>query len=157
VSVEIRIAAASDAERLAELRWEFRVARAAAREDRDAFVARCAAWMREALTSNTRWRAWAAVSDGAIVGQVWLQTIEKMPNPVAERESHGYVSNVFVQPAFRGGAGTPLLQAVLAWAKAHHLDRVIVWPSPKSITLYERQGFSHRGDVMELALGSRRL
>jgi GNAT superfamily N-acetyltransferase len=157
VSVEIRSAVSADADRLAELRWEFRVARAPAREDHGAFVSRCAAWMREALTSNTRWRAWVAVSDGVIVGQTWLQTIEKMPNPVAERECHGYVSNVFVQPAFRGGAGAPLLQAVLAWAKANHFDRVILWPSPKSVTLYERQGFSHRGDVMELALGSRRL
>ena len=113
--------------------------------------------MRVELASNARWRAWAAVSDGAIVGQAWLQTIEKMPNPVAERDRHGYVSNVFVQPAFRGGAGAPLLQAVLAWATADQLDRVILWPSANSVTLYERHGFSHDGDVMELALGSKRL
>jgi len=156
VSVAIRAAVAADADRLAELRWEFRVARAPARDDHDAFVARCAAWMRAELTSNARWRAWVVVSDATIVGQAWLQTIEKMPNPVAERERHGYVSNVFVQPAFRGGAGTPLLQTVLAWAKANELDRVILWPSAKSVTLYERHGFSHDGDVMELALGPRR-
>jgi GNAT superfamily N-acetyltransferase len=156
VKVEIRPAVAADADRLAELRWEFRVARAPAREDRDAFVARCAAWMRVELASNARWRGWVAISDGAIVGQVWLQTIEKMPNPVAELESHGYVSNVFVQPAFRGGTGGQLLGAVVAWAKAHHFDRVILWPSAKSVTLYERHGFVQRGDVMELALGSSR-
>src|SRR5262249_59353949 len=103
VSVEIRPAVPSDAQTLAELRWEFRVARAPSQENRDAFVARCAAWMRDELTSADRWRAWIAVDDGAIVGQAWLQIVEKMPNPVAERARHGYVSNVFVQPAFRGG------------------------------------------------------
>jgi len=157
VSIEIRSAGPADAERLAELRWEFRVARAPAQQDHDEFVARCAVWMRDELTSGARWRAWVAVSGGGIVGQAWLQTIEKMPNPVAERERHGYVSNVFVQPAFRGGVGSRLLEAVLAWARANQLDRVILWPSPKSVTLYERNGFSHRGDVMELVLGSKRL
>jgi GNAT superfamily N-acetyltransferase len=156
VSVDIRDAAASDVEALAELRWEFRIARAPATEDHDAFVARCAAWMRDELSSGARWRAWIALADGAIVGQVWLQTIEKMPNPVEERERHAYLSNVFVQPAFRGGIGTRLLDAALAWSRANRMDRVILWPSAKSVTLYERHGFSQRGDVMELALGPRR-
>jgi GNAT superfamily N-acetyltransferase len=156
VSVEIRCAAPADAEALAELRWEFRVARAPATEDHDRFVSRCAAWMRDELTSGRRWRAWLAVADGSVVGQAWLQTIEKMPNPVAERERHAYVSNVFVQPAYRGGVGAQLLEALLDWARAAAFDRVILWPSTRSVTLYERHGFSHRGDVMELALGSRR-
>lgn len=155
--IDIRPATPADAAILAELRWEFRVARAPARQDHAEFVARCAAWMRDELTARVRWRAWVVVSDGTIVGQAWLQTIEKMPNPVAERERHGYVSNVFVQPECRGGVGSRLLDAVLAWAKADELDRVILWPSPRSVTLYERNGFTHHGDVMELALGSRRL
>src|SRR5438093_10938617 len=101
--IEIRSAAPADAGALAELRWEFRVARAPAAEAHDAFVARCAAWMRAELTAGEKWRAWVVVADGAIVGQVWMQTIEKMPNPVEELERHAYVSNVFVQPAFSGG------------------------------------------------------
>jgi hypothetical protein len=32
--------------------------------------------MRAELTAANRWRAWVAVADGAIVGQVWVQTIE---------------------------------------------------------------------------------
>lgn len=155
--IEIRPAVPSDAPTLAELRWEFRVARAPARQEHDAFVARCAAWMRHELSSTARWRAWVVQNDGVLVGQAWLQTIEKMPNPVAERERHGYVSNVFVQPAFRGGVGSRLLQAVLAWAKENELDRLILWPSAASATLYERHGFTHHGDVMEIALGPKRL
>ena len=79
-----------------------------------------------------------------------------MPNPVEELERHAYVSNVFVQPAFRGGIGARLLEAALAWARSHGVDRVLLWPSARSVTLYERHGFTHRGDVMELALGPSR-
>jgi GNAT superfamily N-acetyltransferase len=154
--IEVRSASPADADALAELRWEFRVARAPATEAHDAFVARCAAWMRNELITAIKWRAWVAVADGAIVGQVWLQTIEKMPNPVEELERHAYVSNVFVQPPFRGGIGARLLEAALVWARSSQVDRVLLWPSARSVTLYERHGFTHRGDVMELALGSRR-
>jgi GNAT superfamily N-acetyltransferase len=111
--------------------------------------------MRAELTSAARWRAWVAVADTALVGQAWLQTIEKMPNPVDERERHAYISNVFVQPPFRGGVGARLLDAALAWTRANQVDRVILWPSARSVTLYERRGFTHRGDVMELALRPR--
>ena len=152
----IRAAVPADADRLAELRWEFRIARAPATEEHDAFVHRCADWMRTELTSQAVWRAWVAVADDEIVGQVWVQTIEKMPNPVAERERHAYVSNLFVRPAYRGGAGSPLLDAAIDWARASTIDRVILWPSARSVTLYERHGFTHHGDVMELALGPKR-
>jgi len=154
--IEIRSASPADAAALAELRWEFRVARAPATEAHDAFVARCAAWMRAELTAEGRWRGWVAVADGAIVGQTWLQTIEKMPNPVDELERHAYVSNLFVQPSFRGGVGTRLLETAVEWARSNDVDRVLLWPSARSVTLYERHGFTHRGDVMERALGPRR-
>jgi GNAT superfamily N-acetyltransferase len=154
--MKIRSAMPADADALAELRWEFRVARAPATEAHDGFVSRCAGWMRAELASNAKWRAWVADVDGAIVGQAWLQAIDKMPNPVEELERHAYVSNVFVQPAFRGGVGSCLVEAAVAWARDNHVDRVILWPSAQSVTLYERHGFTRRGDVMELALQPRR-
>jgi GNAT superfamily N-acetyltransferase len=153
---EIRCAVPGDAERLAALRWEFRAARAPVQEDHDAFLRRCADWMRRELESQALWRAWVAIAAENIVGQLWVQTISKMPNPVAERERHAYVSNVYVQPEYRGGAGSRMLEAALAWARAEQIDRVILWPSARSVTLYERHGFTHHGDVMELALGPSR-
>ena len=153
---EIRAAVPGDADRLAQLRWEFRVARRPVQEDRDAFLQRCADWMRRELASQAVWRAWVAIAGDEIVGQLWVQTINKMPNPVAERERHAYVSNVYVQPEYRGGAGSWLLEAALAWVRAEKMDRVILWPSARSVTLYERHGFTHQGDVMELALGPSR-
>ncbi|HKB11254.1 MAG TPA: GNAT family N-acetyltransferase [Vicinamibacterales bacterium] len=151
-----RAAVAADADRLAQLRWEFRASRAPTTEDHDAFVRRCADWMRRELAAQWPWRAWVAIAGGEIVGQLWMQAINKMPNPGAERERHGYVSNVFVQPEHRGGAGSRLLDEAIAWARAEQVDRVILWPSARSVTLYERHGFTHHGDVMELALGPRR-
>jgi GNAT superfamily N-acetyltransferase len=153
---EIRSATSADAGSLAELRWEFRTSRLPPSETHDAFIKRCAPWMRRELTNANSWRAWVAVSNKAIVGQVWLNTVHKIPNPVAELETHGYVSNLYVKPSERGGIGTRLLDAALKWAQSNGVDRVILWPSPRSVTLYLRHGFSHGGEVMELKVSKPR-
>jgi GNAT superfamily N-acetyltransferase len=147
---EIRSATSADAGDLAELRWEFRTSRLPPAEPHDVFIRRCAPWMRRELTNGNLWRAWVAVKNRAVVGQVWLSTVHKVPNPVAEPETLGYVSNLYVKPAERGGVGTRLLEAALKWSQANGIDRVILWPSTRSVTLYLRHGFSHGGDVMEL-------
>lgn len=147
---DIRSATSADAGALAELRWEFRTGRQPPVETHDAFVKRCAPWMRRELATANAWRAWVAVIDRAIVGQVWLHTMHKVPNPVAELETHAYLSNLYVKPSERGGTGTRLLDAAIKWARSNGVDRVVLWPSPRSVTLYLRHGFSHGGEVMEL-------
>ena len=147
---EIRPARPSDATALAELRWEFRAGRDAPVESRDAFVARCAAWMQKELAAGDAWRAWIAEeTDGQAVGQVWLHTINKVPNPIAERERHAYLSNLYVTPAARGGVGTRLLETVLAQAAADGVDSIVLWPSARSRSLYLRHGFTPKGAVLE--------
>jgi predicted N-acetyltransferase YhbS len=148
--VEIRAATPDDAARLAELRWEFRAGRTAPTEERDAFLARCTEWMGEALRPGGSWRAWVAVSRDRIVGQVWLDSVHKVPNPVAERERHAYLSNLYVTPSERGGIGTRLVETAVDWARANGVDRIVLWPAAASITLYSRHGFTRAGDVMEL-------
>jgi GNAT superfamily N-acetyltransferase len=81
---------------------------------------------------------------------VWVNLLQKVPNPIGERERHAYLSNLFVEPSERGGVGTELLQTALGWARANGVDRVVLWPSSKSVTLYQRHGFTRDGDVMEL-------
>ncbi|HWF86496.1 MAG TPA: GNAT family N-acetyltransferase [Vicinamibacterales bacterium] len=144
----IRRATPDDAAVLAELRWEFRSDRPDAHEPHDSFVVRCAEWMRSELAGST-WRVWVALQDDRIVGNVWLGTIPKLPNPGAEREEHAYISNVYVTPSSRGGVGRALLEAALADA-AGRADRVILWPSGLSKTLYARYGFAPIGNLMEL-------
>jgi GNAT superfamily N-acetyltransferase len=148
--ISIRSATVADAKRLAELRWEFRAGREAPSEPHEVFVRRCVAWMRRELQEGQAWRAWVAVKDGLIVGHVWLQTIHKIPNPVAEPELHAYLSNLYVTPSERGGIGTRLTETAIEWCRAQRIDRVVLWPARRSVTLYLRLGFTHAGDVMEL-------
>jgi GNAT superfamily N-acetyltransferase len=149
--IAIAAATAADAEALAALRWEFRAGRKERPvETEQAFVARCSAWMRRELEAGAPWRAWIATDEGRPVGQVWLQLFSKLPNPVGEGACHAYVSNLYVQPASRGGVGSRLLTAALDHARAAGADRVILWPSDRSVTLYERHGFMRAGEVMIL-------
>jgi len=151
---EIRAATVSDADALAKLRWEFRSAQDPPTELQDEFVPRCAAWMRRELSTGGAWQVWVAADRQVIVGQVWVQTVEKIPNPVAESERLAYLSNLFVRVSARGGTGTRLLATALDWCRANRVDRVFLWPSALSVTLYLRHGFSRSGDVMELKIRS---
>jgi ribosomal protein S18 acetylase RimI-like enzyme len=150
--VAIRRATPADADVMAALRWEFRGDRERVVESESDFVARCADWMRHELAAAIRWRAWVAELDGAVAGQLWLQIIEKLPNPNGEGQRHAYVSNLYVRPAARGGTGARLLEAALADARAERVDRVVLWPSTLSVSLYQRHGFTRDGGVMELTL-----
>jgi len=153
--ISVRRAVPNDAPRLAALRWDFRSGRAPAVEDQAAFIERCTVWMRHALEPGGVWQCWVAYEDerdGRVVGQAWLQVLTKIPNPVGERDRHAYISNVYVVPEERGGVGGRLLEAALEWARQQGVDRVVLWPTERSTTLYARHGFVKPGDVMELEL-----
>jgi ribosomal protein S18 acetylase RimI-like enzyme len=146
----VRAAVAAEAPDLARLRYEFRAGIEPAAESETAFVERCTAWMLERLRPGASWRCWVAQAHGAIVGSAWLQLIEKLPNPVAEPELHGYISSLYVQPAHRGaGLGSRLLAACLGECEAQAVDAAILWPTPRSRSLYVRHGFAVRDDLME--------
>jgi GNAT superfamily N-acetyltransferase len=152
---EIRPATARDARILAELRYEFRSAITPARESASDFIARCERWMKERLPSNhaenheKHWWAWLAHHNTVPCGTVWLHRFDKLPNPVEEREAHGYITSLFVKPEARGaGVGTALLGAALSVCESAGLDSVILWPTPLSRSLYQRHGFAPRDDVL---------
>ncbi|MGI8925907.1 MAG: GNAT family N-acetyltransferase [Tepidiformaceae bacterium] len=122
-------------------------------EDQDAFVGRCTEWMAARLGGTSPWRCWVTEASGAIAGHLWLQLIEKVPNPVPELESHAYITNVYVRPGSRGsGAGRALMEAALAWCRDQCVDSVVLWPTARSRTLYARHGFAVRDDIMETVL-----
>ena len=147
----IRPAEADDAELLARLRYEFRASFGQVEEPEADFLPRCEQWIRDRLKTGGSWNAWLAEHDGVPAGTVWLQWIEKIPNPVAELEWHGYITNLYVREEFRGNQlGTALLETVLRACRARGVDAVILWPTPRSRTLYQRHGFTVRDDVMQL-------
>ena len=148
----VRMATHADAAALAALRWEFRAGRSTPVEERDAFVSRCAAWMRMQLESGDAWRAWVTETDGRLVGQVWLHLILKVPNPVGERERHGYISNLYVTPDARGGVGTQLLRTAIRWCESMGVDSILLQATPRSRPLYLRSGFSEHADFLQLKL-----
>ena len=150
---KIRPAASQDVPSLAWLRYEFRAAHDAPVEAKDVFLARCALWMEARLVSGSPWRCWLAEEEGRAVGTIWLQRIEKLPNPVEEAESHGYVSSLYVVPSSRGaGLGSRLLGICLDACQAEEMDAVILWPTPRSRSLYLRHGFAAREDLLERRL-----
>lgn len=145
----IRAATPGDAPALAELRYEFRAALDPVAEDRDQFLTRCARWMRDRLATG-RWRAWVAEDGGRLLGSVWLQAVEKLPNPVAEGEQYGYISSLFVRKDARaGGLGSRLLATCLAACDTERFDAVFLWPTPRSRSLYLRHGFRDDTGMLE--------
>ncbi len=152
-SLSLRVAVPGDAPTLARMRYVFRCELGTAAEAESAFVARCTGWMLERLGSggDARWVCWVAEEGGAIVGNLWLQRLEKLPNPVAEPEEHAYVTNVYVVPERRdAGVGALLLEAALAWCRRSEVDAVVLWPSARSRNFYARYGFGVRDDLFAL-------
>ena len=148
----IRFATPTDADALAQLRYDLRASTGRANEPETDFIKRCSVWMRDHLESDA-WHCWVAEASGQLIGAVWLQLVEKIPNPRAEAEHHAYITNFYLQEQARGkGTGSQLLLAVLDWCEARDVHSVILWPTERSRTLYERFGFSVRDDIMELII-----
>jgi GNAT superfamily N-acetyltransferase len=152
----VRRATPEDAEAVAALRFEFRSGIEAATESRSEFLVRCAAWMKKRLRDGGPWRCWVAEDSGGILGHVWLELVEKVPNPVGELERHAYLTNAYVRPPHRGqGWGDSLVRAALEWCRGQEVDSVFLWPTEKSRTLYGRHGFAPSSEIMEARLSSR--
>ncbi|HEX6728923.1 MAG TPA: GNAT family N-acetyltransferase [Pyrinomonadaceae bacterium] len=156
----IRLARPGEAHELARLRYTLRSrnrqpADADTRQDIESesdFLLRCSKWMTHAL-QQTSWRCWVAERDGGLVGALWLQLIEKIPNPAAESESFAYITNFFVKEKDRGeGIGSAVLREALKWCEQQEVHGVILWPTEKSRSLYQRHSFDVTTNLFELVL-----
>jgi GNAT superfamily N-acetyltransferase len=153
VTFPIRLAEPDDAPQLAALRYRFRSELAPPTEPEAAFIDRVLPWLAEHL-AHPAWRVWVAVApDDQIIGQVFLQLITKVPNPIEEAEHLAYLTNLFVLPAYRGqGLGKRLLDTAIAACSPELVDRLILWPSLRSRALYERAGFQPPASMLERPL-----
>lgn len=146
----VRRAEPSDAAALARLRYDLRTGIAAAVEGEEAFLARCTAWMAVRLLPESGWRCWVYEERGQVVGSAWLEVIEKLPSPGAEGERHGYITGLYVADSARGrGVGSRLLEECVWEAETIGIDKLVLWPTPDSRSLYVRHGFAVRDDLLE--------
>lgn len=149
--MKIRPATELDARLLAALRYEFRSSKEPVNEDENTFRERCENWMRERLCNTGSWKCWIAENDDcAAIGNLWLQLIEKIPNPGFESEYHAYITNVFVREDSRGrGVGSQLLVAALDWLQSQDVHCVFLWAANQSGGFYLRHGFWNNDDLLE--------
>jgi GNAT superfamily N-acetyltransferase len=147
---EIRRAGPRDAQALAAMRYDFRTELAPPAEPERQFLDRATAWFADRL-AHGGWTGWIAEEQEQPVGLVLVQLVGKVPNPVVEPEALGYVSSLYVRPQWRGrGIGDRLLRAAVGFCRDYGVESVVLWPSPRSVPLYERHGFRHQAEVMEL-------
>ena len=147
----IRFATVFDATALAELRYELRSSTGRATEPQSEFIERCRVWMEDHLREGERWHCWVVEENERLIGAVWIQLVEKIPNPRAEAEQHAYLTNFYIQEIARGrGLGSQLLGAVIKWCESRDVHAIILWPTERSRSLYRRHGFAVREDIMEL-------
>jgi len=157
--VRIRLATSDDCHALAEMRYRFRAETEFVSETKSRFVRRCTSWMTTRFRGNAcRWRCWVLDDGKQLLGQVWVQLFQKIPNPVKEEpELHAYVTNFYVVPGIRNqGLGTRLLTTALSWCRSRETDAVILWASPASESLYRRCGFVAPSAILELRDGASR-
>jgi GNAT superfamily N-acetyltransferase len=152
-NISIRMATESDAPGLAGLRYALRASTGRATEPQAEFLARCERWMTDHLKPESFWHCWVAEQEGHLIGAVWVQLVEKIPNPRDEPEYHAYLTNFFLEESVRQkGIGTSLLTMALDWCRNTEVHAVILWPTERSRTLYERHGFAVPGDLLELLM-----
>jgi ribosomal protein S18 acetylase RimI-like enzyme len=153
----VRAAREADALELARLRWDltFEGHEDEAVESRDAFAARFAERWSSFLASG-RWFVAVAegtVTEGRLIGCVWLEVVDRVPRPIRHADEMGYVTNVYVVPDRRNeGIGSRLLTTVMAESRRRGLAELFVWPSDASIAFYRRAGFSQSSEVYEMSL-----
>ena len=153
ITTAIRFANTSDARELARLRYALRASTGTATEPEAEFLERCAAWMKERLADSHAWHCWVAEENGRLVGALWIQLVEKIPNPRSEPEHHAYLTNFYVHESARGkNIGATILAAAIEWCRTRDVHEIILWPTERSRSLYQRHGFSVRGDIMELII-----
>ena len=101
-----------------------------------------------------RRRAWLARhTEGYAVGMANAAIFTRMPAPALGSARWLYVANVFVRPeSRRAGVGRGLMEAVVEWARAEDMVRIVLAPSEMSIPFYAELGFRPAGDLMRLDL-----
>jgi GNAT superfamily N-acetyltransferase len=151
---QIRQATLSDANELAQLRWAFSSPTQQTAQPLDEFRGPFTEYIAEALAEG--WVIWVAESAGHIVGNMYVQLVDKLPRPGRFGHRWGYVTNVYVIPEMRNtGLGAELMEHVQAWAREADLEFLLLWPSERAVPFYQRTGFALEQDALIWELPAR--
>ncbi len=152
-SFQIRLATASDADVIAWHRAQMFQDMGEVPPDLfDALRAKSRAHLEVALTNRdyVGWLATVATSPATIVGGAGVALHNVLPHPLVSQDGetqiaegrHGIILNVFTEPEWRRrGVAARLLERILDWARAEHLDRLVLHASKEGRTLYKHFGF----------------
>ena len=149
----IGFATTDDVAELARLRWElYAEQEGAPAETPDEYRERFARFAGSALASDM-WRSWVVRDGDRLVAAMWLQTVPRVPVPGKRAGAIGYLTNVYVAPEHRdAGLGAQMLERAKAWCREQGHSLVIVWPSERSRSFYQRAGFGRPDDPLVLDL-----
>lgn len=92
------------------------------------------------------WLAYNAAPDQVIAG-AGVQLRRVLPHPADDRSGlaegrQALIVNVFTEPEWRHrGLGTMLVEAIIRWARAEKIDRLLLHASAQGRSLYEQLGF----------------
>jgi GNAT superfamily N-acetyltransferase len=107
-------------------------------------------WERE---RRSRFAVVAYAADGTPVGMANGQVFSRMPAPGHHKAQWMYGANVFVVDRHRrNGVARQLMLALIEFARANGMVRVVLAPSEMSVPLYRSLGFRTAHDLMRLDL-----
>jgi GNAT superfamily N-acetyltransferase len=153
IKMEYRLAKPADIDQLVRMRWDFTVEdypEMGSETDYGSFDTECRSFLESALDSG-QWYIWVAEEDGNLLSHIFIELINKVPRPGRVTCPFAYMTNVYTVPEFRGkGIGSQLLSRVNEWAEKRKYEFIIVWPSDTSVEFYQRNGYQHCVEPMEL-------
>ena len=105
-------------------------------------------WVEEKLTSGIYTHWFAEADDGAVAGGAALWIRERHPGLLGASNQHGYILNVYVEPAFRRrGLAKRLVEIILTHCKAIGLDTVELHASDQGRPIYASLGFTATNEM----------
>ena len=115
----------------------------------DEMAIETAAWLREAIPSET-YRAWVAESsNGEVAAGGGLIVIPWPPGPMTMDPRCGFIFNVYTRPMHRKrGLARRLMDAMHDWCRGEGIDRVVLNASVFGKPLYEEMGYVATNEPM---------
>jgi GNAT superfamily N-acetyltransferase len=146
----VRKATSSDLPALTTLRAAWGVTRDRSLGDGDDLGERLRRWWERQGGLRV---AWLATEGERPVGMVNLAVFERMPHAGVPDARWAYLANLWVEPdRRRRGVASALVAAVVDWARAEGMERVVLHPSEMSRPLYQALGFRPADDLVRLDL-----